>query len=122
VVNEYHGVFYVCQLIPEADPRRLKLGFASDIKSRLATYRTSNPTAKILKTWPCRKTWEQTAIAALTKEDCLLIASEVFECGDAEAFLERADRFLEMLPDPDFEIGLAKYSPLHKGGLDSEED
>ena len=44
VVSEV-GVFYVIRLVPELEPRRLKLGFADDLPSRLGQHRTAAPTA-----------------------------------------------------------------------------
>lgn len=35
VVKEF-GVFYLIQLVPELDPRRIKLGFADDMAARMA--------------------------------------------------------------------------------------
>ena len=52
------GVFYVIQLVPELDPQRLKLGFAESISQRHSQHRTAAPTAKVLHTWPCKRSWE----------------------------------------------------------------
>jgi hypothetical protein len=49
------GYFYIIQLVPEAIPNRVKLGFADSVERRLADHRTSAPTAKLLKTWPCKR-------------------------------------------------------------------
>jgi hypothetical protein len=61
-VSSEVGIFYVIQLIPELDPTRLKFGYTDDIQVRLAQHRTSAPTARVVKTWPCRRTWEGTVI------------------------------------------------------------
>src|SRR5271157_5667672 len=60
------GHFYVCQLMPELHPKRLKLGFVPDVALRLDHYRTTNPSARMIKTWPCRKLWKQAAMDAIT--------------------------------------------------------
>ena len=44
-----YGYFYVIQLVPEALPNRVKIGFADNVEKRLAEHRTSAPTAKLLK-------------------------------------------------------------------------
>ncbi len=36
----------------ELDHRRLKLGFADDLNSRLAQHRTAAPTAVVARSWP----------------------------------------------------------------------
>ncbi|HET6882900.1 MAG TPA: type II toxin-antitoxin system VapC family toxin [Pirellulales bacterium] len=76
------GVFYVVQLVPELDPNRVKLGFADDAAARLAQHRTAAPTAKLLKTWPCKRSSEFTVIDALSAANCKLILNEVYECCD----------------------------------------
>jgi hypothetical protein len=83
------GIFYVIQLVPELDPKRLKLGFAESIDQRLSQHRTAAPTAKVLRAWPCKRTWELTAMDSLTRLDCRLILNEVFECDDPEALGKR---------------------------------
>jgi hypothetical protein len=103
----------VIQLVPELAANRLKLGFASDVADRLQQHRTSAPTATVRKTWPCRKAWELTAIAALTVVGCRLILNEVFECDDLEQLLARGDAFFGMLPEPGWLVPLATCSPLN---------
>ena len=92
------GFFYVIQLVPELDPKRVKLGFAENVEQRLSQHRTAAPTAKLLKSWPCRKVWEQTAIDALTRDGCRLILNEVFECDDQESVIQRGNVFFASLP------------------------
>lgn len=92
------GVLYVVQIMPDADPSRIKLGYATDATRRLASYRTISPTAIIIKTWPCRSIWEQTAIDSLTAENCTLIGGEVFTCTDIERLIQRGDTFFSYLP------------------------
>ncbi|GAC1660908.1 MAG: hypothetical protein PVS3B3_31200 [Ktedonobacteraceae bacterium] len=92
------GVFYVVQIVPDIDPLRLKLGYASDANRRLASYRTVSPTAAIVRTWNCRPSWEQTAIDSVTAECCTLIGGEVYQCTDIERLLQRGDKFFSCLP------------------------
>jgi len=59
------GFFYAIQLVPDLDPNRVKLGFADSVEIRLAQHRTSAPTARLLKSWPCKRNWERTVMDAL---------------------------------------------------------
>jgi hypothetical protein len=111
-ISDEKGYFYVIQLIPEFEPNRVKLGFASDVEDRLQQHRTSAPTATVRQMWPCRKTWEVTAIAALTATGSRLILNEVFECDGVEQLLARGDAFFALLPDPGSLTPLAPCSPL----------
>ncbi len=105
------GVFYVVQLVPELDPNRVKLGFAEGVVGRLAQHRTAAPTAKILKTWPCKRSWEQTVIDALANASCRLILNEVYECCDIEKLLALGDQLFQLLPDPQKRPELSDMSP-----------
>ena len=40
------GYFYIIQLVPEALPNRVKVGFADNVEKRLAEHRTAAPTAQ----------------------------------------------------------------------------
>ncbi len=112
------GVFYVIQLVPDLDPRRLKLGFAESLEQRLSQHRTAAPTARVLRAWPCKRSWEPTVIDALTRNGCRLILNEVFECDEPEALVKRGDAFFSMLPAPDDKVPLASASPLNTGVID----
>jgi hypothetical protein len=99
VIENGYGYFYIIQLVPEFDPLRVKLGFASNVDTRLQAHRTAAPTAKLIKAWRCKKIWEQTAIDSITRCDCKLIMNEVFTCDSIDALVERTDRFFEIMPD-----------------------
>jgi hypothetical protein len=105
------GVFYVIRLVPELDPRRIKLGFADDLGSRLAQHRTAAPTAVVVKSWPCKRAWEGTLMDCLTGVGCRLILNEVFECDDVDALVARGDSLFELLPTPEAKAPLADASP-----------
>lgn len=115
------GVFYVIQLVPDLDPKRLKLGFAESLEQRLSQHRTTAPTARVLRTWPCKRLWEITAIDALTRIGCRLILNEVFECDELDALVARGDAFFSLLPQPDVRAPLAKTSSLNSAALDAED-
>jgi hypothetical protein len=115
------GVFYVIQLVPDLDPKRLKLGFAESLEQRLSQHRTAAPTARVLRAWPCKRPWELTAIDALTREGCRLILNEVFKCDNPDTLIKRGDAFFNMLPAPSVRAPLASPSPLNLPA-DDEED
>jgi len=110
--DDRFGFFYVIQLVPEALPNRVKIGFADNVDRRLNEHRTAAPTAKLLKTWPCKRSWDYAAMASITRESCKLVLNEVFE-GDVPGFIERGDRFFVMMPTPDSERELSEHSPLY---------
>jgi hypothetical protein len=105
------GFFYVIRLVPELAPRRIKLGFADDVAIRLGQHRTAAPTAAIVKCWPCKRSWESTAIDCLSGVGCRLILNEVFECEDIDALVARGDQFFGLLPPPDERSQLSEHSP-----------
>jgi hypothetical protein len=115
------GVFYAIQLVPDLDPKRLKLGFAESLEQRLAQHRTAAPTARVLRAWPCKRSWELTVIDALTCEGCRLILNEVFECDELDALVNRGDAFFSMLPAPDVRAPLANASPLNSAAQDRKD-
>jgi hypothetical protein len=96
--NNGEGFLYIVQLVPELDPERIKIGFAGDVDARLSTYRTSNPNAKAMKTWPCKRGWERTAADCLTQAHCSKIGTEVFECSDLQALIAQGDAFFSLMP------------------------
>jgi len=97
-VSKDVGVFYVVQPVPEFDPLRIKLGWSSDMKSRLGTYKTISPNANILSAWPCKIEWESTAIVSITRQGCARIGDELFECENLEDIIERGDAFFSLMP------------------------
>ena len=108
------GVFYVIQLVPELDPKRIKLGFANDLADRLSQHRTAAPTAKTLKSWPCRRSWEGTVMDCLAAVSCQHVLNEVFECDDVEALLAKGDALFGLLPSPTDRPEVSDHSPLRQ--------
>ncbi len=106
------GYFYVIQLVPEALPNRVKIGFADNVETRLTEHQTSAPTAKLLKSWPCKRSWDYAAMDSITRENCKLVLNEVYE-GNLEGFFSRGDAFFNIMPKPDVERELSEYSPLY---------
>ena len=98
VVNGEIGYFYAVLLIPDLDARRVKLGFASDVNTRLAAHRTASPTATVIKSWSCKRNWERAAMDSATRAECQLIANEVYQCGSVEQLIRRLDEFFSIMP------------------------
>lgn len=105
------GYFYLIQLVPEALPERVKLGFRDNIDKRLAEHRTAAPTARLLKAWPCKRSWDHAAMDSIARSNCQLVLNEVYE-GDVQGFMDRANAFFALMPSPDSERELSKWSPL----------
>lgn len=91
------GYFYVIQLVPEENPNRIKIGYTDNLDQRLADHRTTNPTLTLVKSWPCKRAWEQAATAGVTREGCQRIGGEVFE-GEVQGFKDRAEAFFALMP------------------------
>jgi hypothetical protein len=91
------GCFYVVQLEPHMDPKRFKVGFASNMSERLQKLRCSAPFAAALRTWPCRVLWERTAIDCVT-DGCERLHTEVFRAADVSAVIEKCERFFSLMP------------------------
>ena len=98
IANETEGWFYIVQIVPELDPLRVKLGFASNAFNRLQAHRTVAPTAALVKAWPCKRAWEQAAMDSATRIGCQLIANEVFQCDSLDALIDRSESFFELMP------------------------
>lgn len=94
------GYFYLIQLHPDDLPNRLKIGYTDKLEVRLSDHRTSAPTLRLVKSWPCKRTWEEAAKASITRDGCRCIGGEVFD-GDMQVFVERADAFFARMPSPE---------------------
>ncbi|MBI4323954.1 MAG: hypothetical protein HY674_01695 [Chloroflexi bacterium] len=108
------GVFYVIRLVPELDPRRIKLGYADDLASRLSQHRTAAPTAVVIKSWACKRAWEGTVMDCLTAAGCRLILNEVFECEAVDDLLARGEALFALLGDPAIRTPLSEVSPHNR--------
>ncbi len=113
VKYDRYGYFYLIQLVPEALPNRVKIGFADNVEKRLEEHRTAAPTAKLLKAWPCKRSWDYAAMDSISRDGCKLVLNEVYE-GDLQGFIERAEQFFAVMPNPDSEKELSQHSPLYE--------
>ena len=80
------GVFYLLVLEPDHDSGRFKLGFATNISERLRALRCSAPFLQVLRTWPCKRLWEKTAIESVSN-GCERLHTEVFRTTSLETVL-----------------------------------
>lgn len=110
-----HGYFYLIQLVPEALPNRVKIGFADNVEKRLVEHQTAAPTAKVLRSWPYKRSWDYAAMDSITRTGCKLVLNEVYE-GDVDGFIARAEAFFAVMPSPDSERELSEHSPLFEAG------
>ena len=91
------GVFYLIQLEPDHDPLRFKVGFATNINDRLRTLRCSAPFSTVVKSWPCQRLWEKTAIDCVTF-GCDQLHTEVFRCPSLETIVAKCEQFFGIMP------------------------
>jgi hypothetical protein len=112
------GYFYIIQLVPEALPNRVKLGYTEDLKQRLREHQTSAPTAQLIGQWRCKRYWEQTATDSITRESCKLVLNEVYEADTAE-LIHRAEEFFALMPSRSHKHTLSEYSPMKRKKKDA---
>jgi hypothetical protein len=96
------GNFYIIQPHPEDLPTHLKIGYTDNLDMRQLDHVTNAPTLKLLKSWPCKRTWEEAAKASITRQGCRRFGgerSEVFD-GDIQGFTDRAEAFFALMPHP----------------------
>lgn len=115
------GFFYIIQLVPEALPNRVKIGFADDVDKRVAEHRTAAPTARLLKSWRCKRSWDFAAMDSISREGCKLVLNEVYE-GDIGGFISRGDAFFAVMPNPESERELSEFSPLYEAVQPKDEN
>ena len=108
-----YGYFYLIQLVPEALPDRVKIGYTDNLEQRLSEHRTSAPTLKLIKSWKCKRSWDQAAMDSITRENCKQVLSEVYE-GDIDGFIERGDKFFWNMPSSEDEVIFSEHSPLNE--------
>jgi hypothetical protein len=105
------GYFYVIQLIPEHAPERVKIGYTDNLDTRLKEHQTSAPTARLIRSWPCKRAWDYAAMDSITRIECHHVMNEVYE-GNIAGFLARGDKFFGLMPTRENVIPLSPHSPL----------
>ena len=111
VAYQRFGYFYLIQLVPEALPLRVEISYTDNLDARIAEHRCVAPTARLVKSWPCKRSWDYAAMDSITRTGCHLVLNEVYE-GDLQGFIDRADGFFAQMPQSDLEKPLSVHSPL----------
>lgn len=86
------GFFYAVLLAPELSRTRVKFGYSDNVPRRLASYRTSNPTAVLVGAWPCLSGAESNALAVVSRQG-RAVGGEVYECDDFDGVVRDLDSF-----------------------------
>lgn len=107
-VFDEQGVFYLLQLESNHDPGRFKVGFANNLDDRLRSLRCSAPFARVIKSWPCRRLWEKTAIDCVTA-DCERLHTEVFRTDSLERIISQCEQFFSIMPKVDQQQRMGKW-------------
>lgn len=97
ILSTEQGAFYLLQLEPTHDAGRFKVGFAGSMSERLRALRCSAPYAMVVKTWPCRRLWEKTAIDCVTV-DCERLHTEVFRTDSLKLVIDKCEQFFRLMP------------------------
>ena len=113
VTVQRYGYFYLIQLVPEAIQNRVKIGYTDNLEQRVSEHKTSAPTLKLLKSWECKRSWDQAAMDSITRENCKKVLNEVYE-GEIKGFIERGDQFFSHMPNSSDEIEFSEHSPLNE--------
>jgi hypothetical protein len=79
----------------------MKIGFTTSIDIRMLDFYQISPSTKLVKSWPCRGSWEQTARDFITRESTSVPGpqKEIFD-GDVETATEFGDEFFKLAPTP----------------------
>ena len=91
------GIFYLIQLEPEFDPGRFKVGFAASLPERVRQLRCSAPFATVMRTWPCQRLWEKTAIDSVSA-GCERLHTEVFRALSLADIVAKCEEFFAVMP------------------------
>jgi len=92
------GAFYIIQLEPTLDPNRVKMGYSKQLDKRLKAHRCAAPLARIVSSWPAKRTWEKTAMDSLSR-GAERLHTEVFRVDDLEKLIQSADAFFALMPE-----------------------
>lgn len=115
------GYFYVIQLVSEALPNRVKIGYTDNLEKRFAEHQTAAPTARLLSSWACKPSWDYAAMDSMTREGCSWGAERGLR-GRSRGFLQRGNAFFGLMPKPDAERSSSAHSPLRQGEESDEGD
>ena len=81
------GFFYVILLVPELSKARIKAGFTSRLETRLSEHLTTAPTAELVYSVGCMRSWESFLLAYVHSHGTR-IKSEVFDIYDLKKMIK----------------------------------
>jgi len=95
---------YVIQLVPDLQPKRIKVGVADSIDARLSQHRTTCPTLSVLRLYTASPAHESILIQLLCSKE-KQIGTEVFDVQSIEQTLTNIDTFFFILGiEPSFKV------------------
>jgi len=116
--NNEIGTFYVIQLVPDLDPKRIQLGFTFNLEDKLSEIKMSAPTAVVAITWHCKSHWKQSIIYHVFLRKCHHILNDVYECENLNSVGVRGNALIKSLHENE-EQTLEKYAVPSEGGSDN---
>lgn len=90
------GFFYLILLIPEFSKGRIKAGFTSRMDSRFNEHLMSAPTAELIYSTPCQRSWE-TFLLAYVHSHGERIRSEVFDVADTKKLIKNLQTLFKQI-------------------------
>ena len=91
-----NGHFYVILLIPEFSKKRIKAGFSSRIDTRIAEHLTTVPTAKLIYSAPCMRSWESFLLSYVHSHGTK-IKSEVFDVPNVNGMIKNLQTLFDQI-------------------------
>lgn len=90
------GIFYLILLVPEFSKSRIKAGFTENMEARLRSHMVSAPTAEVIRTFPCRRSWEGFLLSVVERHgEC--IRTEVFDVKRLDSLLSDVAKALNLV-------------------------
>jgi hypothetical protein len=106
-----YGFFTLSYSYPSFFLSELRLDTLIISKRDYANTKLRPPTARYLKSWECKRSWEQAVADSITRKDCKLVMNEVYE-GNLELLVQRADELFRLMPNNNTTVELSEHSPL----------
>lgn len=95
-VGPEFGSLYIISLVPDLKPGRIKIGWSTSLAKRVLYHKTSSPTSVLVKSWPCKRSWEKIFIDMLKKQG-EKISVEVFDVKDLNKIIKDFDNIFNSL-------------------------
>ena len=94
----YVGELYVLQIVPDVDPRLVRIGYSGAVDSIVAEAREDHRTARLVGSWPIRETWLPAVIDSITRNGFRQTAPGMYRVPRIETLVERIVGLLEHFP------------------------